>query len=199
MANETNELVQPKVEVTSTTETKQFAIPDEVLQIPAMQALFAGQPAAVSASITEFAKRPEGKLIQQNKDGLLKAGINLYRGLDGDTGVVFNQAYLSGPELQAADKAGQLSQIAPPFDTVNDQVAKSGANNPVLNAKSPSGFKTAPVPEAPQMASAVPPASAGVQTQAQSARVKNLTTQGPISGARPGAGRLLNTVLKPVI
>lgn len=170
-----------------------------MLQIPAMQALFAGQPAAVSASITDFAKRPEGKLIQQNKDALMKAGINLYRGLDGDTGVVFNQAYLSGPELQAADKAGQLTQVAPPFDTVNSEVAKSGANNPVLNAKSPSGFKTAPVPEAPQMSSAVPPASAGTQTAAQKARVQNLQPSGPVSGPKPGSGRLLNAALTPVI
>lgn len=193
------ELVQPKVAAEPQPEQAAFAIPDEVLQIPAMQALFAGQPAAISASIADFAKRPEGKLIQQNKDGLLKAGISLYRSLDGDTGVVFNQAFLSGPELQAADKAGQLAQIAPSFDVVNSEVAKSGANNPVLNAQTPSAFRTAPVPEAPQAASAVPPASAGTQTAAQKARVQNLQPSGPVSGPKPGSGRLLNVALTPVI
>lgn len=199
MANE--ELVQPKVAATTPTETPaaSVSIPDEVLQIPAMQALFAGQPAALSASIADFTKRPEGKLIQQHRDSLMKAGISLYRGLDGDTGVVFNQAYLSGPELQAADKAGQLSQVAPSFDAVNSEVAKSGANNPVLNAKAPAGFRTAPVPDAPQMSSAVPPASSGVQRQAMAARVQNLQPSGPISGPKPGSGRLLNVALTPVI
>lgn len=199
MANENEELVQPKVTAAAPTKTKGFAIPDEVLQIPAMQALFAGQPAAISASIVEFGKRPEGKLIQQNKDGLMKAGINLYRGLDGDTGVIFNQAYLSGSELQAADKAGQLSQVAPQFDAVNNAVAQSGANNPVLNAQTPSAFRTAPVPEAPQSASPVPPASAGTQKEAMKARVQNLQPKGAISGPKPGSGRLLNVALTPVI
>lgn len=193
MATLTEDSVQPK---TPANDSAGSGVPDEVLQIPAMQALFSGASPALSASLTAFANRPEGKLIQSNKDALMKAGMGLYRGLDGDTGVLFNQVYLSGPELQAADKAGQLSAIAPSFDSVNGEVAKSGSNNPVLNAAQPTGFKSAPVPAAP---SAVPPASAGTQRQAMAARVQNLQPSGPISGPKPGAGRLLNAALTPVI
>lgn len=178
-------------------------LPAEILQMPAMQALFSGQPAALSASLVDFAKRPEGKLIQQHKDVLMKAGMGLYRGLDGDTGVMFNQMYLNGEELKSADEAGQLAQIAPNFDQVNSSVSQSGANNPVLNASAPPGqFKTAPVKSPPQSGSpipTVPPAGAGVQNQAQRARQKNMAPSSPTSGPKPGAGRLLNSILKPVL
>lgn len=200
MATNPSELVQPRAGAEAASSK---SLPDEVLQIPAMQALFAGQPAALSASLTDFAKRPEGKLIQSNKDVLMKAGMGLYRALDGDTGVIFNQMFLNGEELKSADQAGQLQSIAPPFDQVNSSVAQSGANNPVLNAGNPSGqFKTAPVKSPPQMNSAVPtvpPAGAGVQNQAQRARQKNMAPSSPTSGPKPGAGRLLNSILKPII
>lgn len=197
-------MVEPRAAAAPATEQSPKAsgggIPDEVLQIPAMQALFAGSPAALSASLAAFSNRPEGKLIQSNKDVLMKAGMGLYRALDGDTGVLFNQMYVNGAELQQADKAGQLAQIAPSFDSVNQSVGQSGADNPVLKSGNvPNGFKTASVPAAPQANSAVPPASAGVQRTAQKARTANMTPKGPISGAKPGAGRLLNSILKPVI
>lgn len=199
---------QPTVEVEARAgapeaKTGGGGLPDAILQIPAMQALFAGQPAALSASLADFSKRPEGKLIQSNKDVLMKAGMGLYRALDGDTGVLFNQMYLNGEELKSADEAGQLAQIAPSFDQVNSSVAQSGANNPVLNAGKPSGqFKTAPVKSPPQAGSpisTVPPAGAGVQNQAQRARQKNMAPSSPTSGPRPGAGRLLASILKPVL
>lgn len=191
------DIVQPRAGApTETPKASVGDIPDEVLQIPAMQALFAGSPAALSASLAAFANRPEGKLIQSNKDVLMKAGMGLYRALDGDTGVIFNQMYVNGAELQQADKAGQLAQLAPPFDSVNQSVASSGADNPVLKSgQVPNGFKTASVPAAPQSNSAVPPASAATQR----ARVANMAPKGPTSGPKPGAGRLLNSILKPVI
>lgn len=202
MATPIEDLVKPRNTVAAApeeaSEQPTSSIPDEVLQIPAMQALFAGSPAAVSASLTDFAKRPEGKLIQQNKDVLMKAGMGLYRALDGDTGILFNQMYLNGEEIKSADKAGQLAQIAPPFDTVNSEIAKSGQNNPVLNSGNvPNGFKSTSAPSAP--VTNVPPASAGVQRTAQRARTSNMTPKGPISGAKPGAGRLLNSILRPVL
>lgn len=202
MATPTDDLVQPKQSALPAAESKtpdSGGIPDEVLQIPALQALFSGSPAALSASLATFANRPEGKLIQKNISQLERAGMGRYRGLDGDTGVIFNQAYLSGEEIQAADKAGQLSQIAPAFYAVNSQVAQSGENNPVLNAQPPSGFKTAPVPSAPQSNSPVPPASANTQRQAMAARVMNMKPSSPTSGPKPGAGRLLASILKPVV
>jgi len=174
-------------------------LPDEVLQIPAFQGLMTGQPPALSAAIQDFNKRPEGQLIAQNKDTLMQAGIGFYRALDGKTGVIFNHLYLKPEDLQAADKAGQLASIAPPFDDVNQAVLASGMDNPVLNAGPVPGGPAEVAPSPPQSGSPIPP-SGGLPAPAQSrlttARLKNLQPGSPSSGARPGAGRLLTSILK---
>lgn len=198
-----DELVQPKNTTPAapgeSASKATSSLPDEILQIPAMQALFSGSPAALSASLAQFGQRPEGKLIQSNKDVLMKAGMGLYRALDGDTGVLFNQFYLNGEELKEADKNGQLAQIAPSFDGVNQSVGQSGAENPVLKAgQVPQGFKTGSSASAPAIQN-VPPASAGTARQAMAARVTNMKPSSPTSGPKPGSGRLLNSILRPVI
>lgn len=184
-------------------------LPDDLLKIPAIQAVFAGSPPAVSAPITEFSKVPEAKLIVKHKDQLLAAGMGFYKSLAGDTGVLFNQLHIHGDDLKAADQAGQLAQIAPSFDQINGAVAKSGANHPVLNAKVPTGAK-APTPQgAPQINSpgatqmapqaAPKPPAAAAQRKLMTARVSNMQPGAPTSGPQPGAGRILNSILKPVI
>lgn len=176
--------------------TGEPALPDEILKIPAFQALFAGAPPALSDNIN--AKRPEAKLVAQNKDALMQSGIGFYRSLGGDVGVLFNQMYIHPEELKAADKAGKLLEIAPPFDSVNGETAKSGKNNPVINAKAPTGPKTAPVPAPPQFSSGGGlPASS--EAKLTGARIKNLQPGAPTSGPAPGAGRVLNSIFKGVV
>jgi hypothetical protein len=175
-------------------------LPEDVLRIPAMQMLVAGQPAAVSANLAEFQKRPEAKVIAANKDGLMKAGIGTYRSLGGDLGVMFNRFYISGEELQAADKAGQLQQIAPPFDSVNTGAQRAGLNSPVFNHQGPGGeFKGAPVPEVPQAATTLPQAPASAQRKALNAKIMNAQPGNALSAPAPGSGSLLRSILKPVI
>lgn len=167
---------------------------DELLQLPAMQALFAGSPPAVSTPLAEFAKRPEAKVLEDHKDDLMKAGIGFYRSLGGDLGVLFNQLHIAGQDLQEADKAGRLLEVAPPFDQVTQEVMGSGEDNPVLSAQVPGGPKTA----APQ---SVPPSPqpASVQNKQATARIKNIQPGAPTSGPAPGAGRIINNILKPVV
>jgi hypothetical protein len=173
------------------------ALPEEVLNLPVMQALFAGAPSAVSVPIEQFAKRPEAKLLAENKDALTRAGFGLYRNLGGDLGVIFNQLRISGAELQTADKSGKLLEIAPPFDQVAQQIGASGNQNPVLTAEPPKGgLATAPAPTPPQMGAQ--PAAPAASSQ-QRSRLKNLVSGGPSTGQKPGAGRLLNSILKPVL
>ena len=190
-------------EVTPTeTKSKAGGLSDELLQVPAVQALFAGQPAALSAPIEEFQSRPEAKLLLDHKNELQKAGMGLYRSLDGKIGVIFNQLHIHGEDIKAADKAGQLQQVAPSFDVVNDAVSKSGADNPVLNAQAPAGAAMAKAPAMatnPPTAPQLPPPAASAQKVTQSARLKNAALGAPTSGPAPGAGRLLNTILKPVL
>jgi hypothetical protein len=168
--------------------------------------VFAGAPAAVSAPIKEFANRPEAKLIIDNKDLLAKAGMGLYRSISGDLGVIFNALRLHPEALVAADKAGQLAKVAPPFDAVNAAIAQSGANHPALHVQSvPQGPPAPPMPTPPQNAAMPTPgpapsqSPASVQNKVSTARVGALTQDSPTSGPAPGRGRLLNSILKPVV
>lgn len=183
----------------SATDKDGDGIPDAILEIPALQAVVAGQPAAVSASIEAFSKRPEGKAIAEHKDKLFKAGINLYRSLAGDVGVIFNQLYLAPEDLQAADKAGKLLEIAPPFDQVGEQVAKSGENHPALLSQGPPRAAKTPDIQTPPQGAAMPQPSTAAQRRMAEQRVKNLAPQSPTKEANPGQGKLLNSIMKPVI
>jgi hypothetical protein len=183
-------------------EEAQAGLPEELLKIPAMQGLFAGQPPALSADMKAFANRPEAQLIGQSQQQLLAAGIGAYRSLSGDVAVLFNRFYIAPEEIQAADKEQKLLEVAPPFDAVNAQIAGSGEKNPVLaKRESPQGFKTAPAPQPPQSGSVIkaPTPSSEAETVRQTARTKAMTAQGPTSGPKPAAGRLLNNILRPVI
>lgn len=208
MATESPVIVEPRAPAAAPVESTEAApestggsLPDEILQIPAMQAVFAGQPAAVSAPLEAFSKRPEAKLIASNRDALMRAGMGLYRSLGGDLGVIFNQLHISGNQLKQADQAGKLLEIAPPFDAVNQSVGASGENNPVLSAQVPGGAASA-VPAPSQFGSAVrgpAPLPASSQKSLTNARIKNQMLGKPSEGPKPGAGRLLNNILKPVL
>lgn len=179
------------------------ALPAELIQIPAIQGVLTGEPPAFSASIEAFSARPEGKLIQQNAQPLMDAGIGLYRSLGGDIGVLFNRMYVADSEIQEADKAGTLAQLAPPFDEVNMALGKAGPNNPVMrkDRQAPTGFKQGgaktptPGPVTPSSAAGVPKSSQRTITSKQ----RNTMPGSPTSGPKPGAGRLMNDILKPVV
>ncbi len=184
------------------------ALPDDLIRIPAIQGLLAGSPPAVSASLADFANRPEGQLIAANKDPLMAAGMGLYRSIAGDTGVLFNRMYVSDTEISDADKAGNLAQIAPSFDEVNQSISTSGDKHPILNPdlKPPTGLKTAPPPAiggaapiTPSAGATAAPAPSPAPARQIGAKARNVAPGSPTSGPKPGAGRLMNQILKPVI
>lgn len=172
-------------------------MPDSLLKIPALQGLIAGQPPALSANMATFAKLPEAKLIMDNLSSLTKAGIGRYRSLGGDLGVLFNSFYVTPDEIKAADAEGKLTELAPPFEAVNQQLATAGEAHPALNHPGPpEQFKQAAPPTPPQAASTgggLPPSAQKALAQA---RAKNMSPGMPTEGAKPGAGRLLNNILK---
>lgn len=168
------------------------ALPDDLLSIPAIQGLMAGQPGALSANIEEFTNRPEGQLISANKDALAGAGVGIYRSLDGGLGVLFNSQFVSDQDIKNADKAGKLTEIAPPFDQVNAQLGQNPAAGPAV---APAGPATPP----PASIGALPDASAPPSRKAIMAKIANLNPGTPTSGPAPGAGRILSQILKPVI
>lgn len=178
-------------------------LPDVLLQIPAIQAVLAGAPPAVSMKVKGFENRDDMKVIAENKDSLLNAGFNFYRSINGELGVMFNALRIHPEDVKAADKQGKLRTIAPDFDLVNHEVAKLGPDHPVRNATPATGPASPSVVAPPQAASgalplnAPPPAS--VQRQLAQKRVMNMQAGAPTSGPAPGAGRLLNSVLKGVV
>lgn len=179
------------------------ALAAELIQIPAIQGMLSGAPSATSVPIQGFDKLPEGQAIIKNKDSLMNAGFGFYTSLAGDTGAIFNRAYVSDNEIMDADKAGKLLEIAPPLDQVNLQLSQSGQQNPILNAQAPPGMKTGGAASPTAAASSMPPMpqAAGSKTPARTvqAKLRNLDVGGPTDGAKPGAGRLMNQILKPVV
>lgn len=177
-------------------------LPDELNRIPVIQGILAGAPPAVSAPIVEFSQRPEAQLIKSHLPILQSHGMSLYRSLDGNIGVLFNQLKLSGDQLKQADQGGKLLELAPPWDEVNASVGQSGGGNPVLAAGAPTGPPNMP-PTPPQMAQAPmsggKPPSAAVEKKIATARLSNAQPGAPTSGPKPGAGRLVNNILKPVV
>lgn len=190
----------PAVEPT-TPEATGTDLPQELLQIPAFQGIIAGEPAAFSVPIAGFENSPEGKLITANKDPLLKAGMGFYRSLGGDIGAIFNRMFLADTEIQTADKEGRLTEVAPPLSEVNQMISQSGQANPVLQDKPrPTGLKSAG-PAAPAPGPTVPPNQLANKSPARAiqAKMRNLDVGSPTEGAKPGAGRVLNQILKPVL
>jgi hypothetical protein len=186
------------------------ALPHEILKMPTFMALISGAPPALSARIGKgHDDNPAFDVIRKHKGLLQQAGFGFYKSLSGNLGVIYNSLYVHPQDILAADKAGQLQHVAPPADAIHHAIGKSGLANPVLRVNQPPG---APAQQRsitpPQTASgmlpvpseqATPGPSAGVQNKDQQARLTSLKSGGPLTGPSPGAGRLLNNILKPVV
>jgi hypothetical protein len=188
-------------------------LPKDLVQLPVMQALMTGKPAAVSAHLKGFENREEADLFREHKKKLEQAGFGFYKSMSGHLGVLFNYFHVHPADLQAADKAGKLEQIAPPYDVVHKAVANSGHTNPVLSVNSlPQGMAQAMQQPPPQASAGIAPgqqptpmagpvkqASGGVQRRLMNARVAAAQPGAPTSGPVPGQGRLMNTILKGIV
>jgi len=176
------------------------ALPKNLIKYPAIQGLLAGMPPALSDQIADLKKKPIGKDLETNKEMLQKAGLMFYRSISGDTGVIFNALHIHPQDLLAADKAGKLKQIAPDLDKIDHELGKAGKNHPILSMQAPPGGPAAPIPQAPpQSPQMVPPAPASAQRKLMAARVMSAAPGAPTSGPMPGQGRLLNSILRPVL
>lgn len=161
-------------------------LPSDVLDNPVIFALAKGKPGAVSAP--KKSKDPIVQSVIKNAEPLVAAGFGIYESIDKKTDVLFNTKSIDAGDLQEADQQGRLMDVAPPFNTVSGS-APAGAGAPAAGG--------APAP------SALPPASApesqpapSVQNKLASERTKNLQPSGPTGGPAPGAGNILNAILK---
>lgn len=164
-------------------------LPPAVLDIPAVFAVAKGQPAAVSAP--DESPDPAVKAITKNAQALVAAGFGIYETRDKKNWVLYNSQLVHPGDLLEADSQGTLGDVAPPFNTIGGQPAPAGA--------APAGSATpAPTDQGPAPTPASQPA-ASVQTNLAVKRQANITPGSPTSGPKPGAGRILNSILKPAV
>lgn len=173
-------------------------LPEEVLQQPVMQALMSGSPPAVSSDIKALEASPLGAVLKKYGQMLMGAGIGFYRSQQGNLGAMFNQLYMQPQQIVEADQKGALQQVAPPISEVEKALASNPAQNPVLSASGPPG---SPPVAPPAVGGSPAPVGGGAapQPSVQTARRRNTQLGSPTSGPAPGAGRVLNAILKPAV
>lgn len=159
-------------------------IPDEILQIPAFEGLLQGRPAAVYDY--KGSGTPVMEAIPKYAQQLADAGIAFYKSKDGALAVMFNTQFVSPEDIEKADAEGKLTEVAEPLAAV------TGAYDAVLNEDA----AAAPSPAAPAPTSVTP---APVENKLTTARLANVQSGAPTSGPKPGAGRVLNNVLKRAV
>lgn len=159
-------------------------LPDALLEAaPALQLLMQGSPPATFAAVN--AEFPEIETVSKHVKDLGEAGFGIYPTADGVNLVVFNGLYITPEEVKAADEAGQLDQIAVPYE----ELRSAFGAEPVKGA----------VASAPPPPSGSPPPNPTTGKKLTTARVKNLSVGAPTSGPVPGQGRIMNSILKPVV
>lgn len=178
---------------TKTTEATPDAdseLPEEVLKLPVINSLLNGSPPAVYAP--SDAKIPEAKIIDKHSKELINAGLAAYGTSNGVNTVFFNQLFVTGEEIKAADANGTLlDNLAISYDELT-----AGYEG----ARLKEGEEPSEVPAATTVPSQMParPSSAS-DRKLTTARLANVAIGSPTSGSAPGQGRLLNSISKPVV
>jgi hypothetical protein len=177
----------------------------ELMAMPAFQAMLAGSPPAVSFYLRGSEDRSEFNVFKENRPALRKTGF-MYMQTEGkDRGIIFNALHIHPADIRRAEKMGKLTMIAPPFDAVNHMIGQSGLQHPLLSTPGPpSGMATPMAPVPPQGAGIASqilgkPLPASTQTTLANQRSRNLQAGAPTSGPAPGAGRLVNSIMKPIV
>lgn len=167
-------------------------LPDELLkEVPALNLLLQGAPPATYAP--KDAEYPELKTVEKSVKELGAAGFGVYATQDGANVVLFNGLLVTPDEIKAADENGTLDQIAAPYDALQGEF--NGGDGEAGGAPA-----SADVPGLPAGV-AVPGPSGGqpASPKVQAARAKNTQPGSPTSGPLPGQGRILNSIVKPVV
>jgi hypothetical protein len=160
-------------------------LPEELLKNPLIFSVAKGQPGAVSAPTKS--KDPIVLSVVKHAQALVAAGFGIYQAKDKKTSVLFNTQSIDAGDLYQADQAGTLLDLAPNFSTVGSPSAAPGA------AVAP-GAETA----VPASIPASQPAGS-VQNKLATIRGKNIQPLSPTSGAAPGQGQILNSILRPAV
>jgi hypothetical protein len=170
-------------------------LPDELLEaVPALGLLMEGAPPATYAA--SDAEYPELKVVEKHVKDLGKAGFGIYQTKDKANVVLFNGLLVTPDEIKAADEAGQLDSVATPYDQLRNEFKAAAGDS---GGPAPASGAESEVSAAPAAPAAPAGDSSTTPSQITTARVANLDVGAPTSGPVPGQGRILNSILKPVV
>lgn len=155
-------------------------LPTAILELPIFAGLLQGAPAAVWTPTGD--KSPEAVTAVKYGKDLNKVGMFFYRDDKEKIDLLYNAQYVSPELIKEAAKKGKLKEVASPLSEVSAQLNGAVAGGGAAPA-GPGGVPS-PVP---------------VDSALNTARVDNLTPGGPTSGPLPGAGRVLNNLVTPVV
>lgn len=162
-------------------------VPEEVLRIPAFNALLEGKPGAIYSPNGE--KSPDLALILKHSPELIKAGFGFYTAKSKPVNVMFNALKLDFADLAKADSEGRLDEVAAPFSEVK-------ASYDQMISEDQAAAKAAPTaPAVPTSAGPLPaPPAASVQNKMATARAGNLS-----GGSPDRQGSILASLKRPVV
>lgn len=188
MAISTDSIIDPTSTVPSNSEeapkeADSSGIPEEVLALPIMAGLLNGAPPAVYTPVGS--KSEEISIVLKHGKELNAAGFGFFRDEKNKLDVFYNSKFLDPKLIEAAAKKNKIPEVASDLATVTAQ----------LNGAAGEAGGVTPTPSAGGMPSgAVLP-----DTPVNTARLGNLQPGAPTSGPMPGSGRILNSIVKPVI
>lgn len=181
--------IQPKSEKKHSADD---GLPDKLLsEVPALHLLMQGSPPATYAP--KGADFPELKLLEKHGKELAGAGFRAMPTADGKSIVFYNGLYLNPDKIKEAEKSGSLDKIAAPYAELRS--AFEGAKN----SSAPAGEAAPAAPAPPPSVTPESQPAPSVQKKLTTARIASLAPGAPTSGPLPGSGRILNSIVKPVV
>lgn len=151
--------------------------PEQLAEVPEIQALLNGEPPAVRTP--RAATDPLSALFNANGKTLKDLGLGIYRSLK-DENIAFNPEFISPDEIPQLDAEGKLDEVAVPLSSLTGNSELSPAEGMPMPVSSPSS----------------PPLPAKSQNKVTQQRLNALAPTTPTSRNRPGAGTILNDLME---
>lgn len=194
------------------------SLPEPVKALPVVQWLSIGEPPAVRIEPGQYF--PELEPIGQHLPEIIEGGLDAWKSKGGEL-VLFNPLFIDPGELQLAEESGKLDQLVPtyaelsgsdpqpiPDDKFSGMLeAQDDLQRRLQELSAPDeSTETPPQSSAPIVADltsggqvSAPPPPSPAQTRIAQTRLKQLQPGAPTSGPAPGAGRLLNGLLRRTV
>lgn len=172
--------------------------PDEAAQIPPVKQIVEGEIPGVYVNASEK-DDPLWSFLKINLPVIGKLGLGVYKSADSSKVALFNPETV--PDIKSLDAQGQLDSQLVPFSQFAGQKVDLGAlrGQPKTEATGSTtdlGVQPAASPTPAQPIPSTPPATG---KKLATTRLANLTPDQPTEGPRPGAGRLINGLLKRAV